>query len=175
LAAGAATALAGGSYALLSDRPSVVDASVDDFITYRARGWTVDYATRDARSLAAWAQARVGFAVPEIKKRFGAFEVGGVRLCWLLNRRLVGLTYANGEDRAVVYLMEAQGLALPAADRTLPDGARASVHHRNGHGVAVWTDSDLVFVLVAAEKDFSRALERTGQRAGNRQSNSDMS
>lgn len=160
-------AVAGGSaYMLLPGTNSVVAASVNDFITYRARGWTVDHAASDPRSLTEWAQARVSFAVPEVKERVGAFDVGGIRLCWLLNRRLLGLTYANGEDRAVVYVMEAHGLSLPTADRTLHDGRRASIQHVKGHGVAVWTESDLAFVLVAAEKDFTRALQLTSQRAG---------
>lgn len=175
IAASLAAVAAAGAYTLLPSGNSVITASVNDFITYRARGWTVDHATSDARSLAQWAQARVSFAVPVLKDRFGTFEVGGVRLCWLLNRRLLGLTYASGEDRAVVYVMEAQGLALPAADRTLPDGTRASVHHEKGHGVAVWTEADLVFVLVAADKDFAHALQLAGQRTDLRQSTSDTS
>lgn len=165
LAASLATVVAGATFLLQPDQNAVVTASVQDFITYRARGWTVDHAASDARSLTQWAQARVTFAVPTLKERLGPFEVGGVRLCWLLNRRLLGLTYASGEGRAVVYVMEAKGLALPAADQTLPDGRRAAVQHVKGHGVAVWSESDLVFVLVAAEQDFARVLRRTGQRA----------
>lgn len=164
-AASLAVVATAGTYALLPSRTTIINASVNDFITYRARGWTVDHAASDARSLTEWAQARVTFAVPELRSRYGAFEVGGVRLCWLLNRRLLGLTYASGDDRAVVYIMDAQGLALPIADRELPNGTRASIHQVKGHGVAVWTESDLVFVLVAAEKDFARALELTGQRS----------
>jgi len=144
---------------------NVVNASVQDFITYRARGWTVDHAARDGRSLAAWAQARVAFAVPEIKERIGGFEIGGVRLCWLLDRRLLGVTYIQGADHAVVYVMEADGLALPTADRHLAGGIRASIHHYKGHGAAIWTHSDLVFVLVAAEKDFERLLEVAAYRS----------
>lgn len=165
LAAGCAAVTVAGAYALLPSRTTIVNASVNDFITYRARGWTVDHAASDARSLTAWAQARVTFAVPEVKSRYGAFNVGGVRLCWLLNRRLLGLTYASGDDRAVVYIMDAHGLALPMADRELPSGRRASIHQVKGHSVAVWTENDLVFVLVAAEKDFARALELTSQRS----------
>lgn len=162
----AVVAVAAVTYGMRPSGASVVTASVDDFITYRARGWTVDHAARDGSSLAAWAQARVAFAVPELRERFGAFEVSGVRLCWLLNRRLLGLTYSSGEDRAVIYVMERQGLPLPSADRTLPDGRPASIHHAKGHGVAVWTEKDLVFVLVAAEKDFGRALPLARVRAG---------
>ncbi len=165
LAASAAVVVASGAYFALPNGNSVVTASVNDFITYRARGWTVDLAARDANALSAWAQARVSFAVPALKERFGTFEIGGVRLCWLLNRRLLGLTYASGEDRAVVYVMEAQGLILPTADQSLPDGRRAAVQHVKGHGVAVWSENDLVFVLVAGEKDFSRALQVAGRRA----------
>ena len=152
---------------MLPRSSSVVTASVQDFITYRARGWNVDFPSRDVRSLSAWAQARVFFAVPEPKQRLGAFEVSGIRLCWLLNRRLLSLTYSLGSDHAVVYVMESDGLALPAADRTLTSGARASVHQYKGHGVAVWTESDLVFVLVAAEKVFERVLDVVVSRAGN--------
>lgn len=168
-AAGIACLAAAVAWRSLPGPTSVVTASVNDFITYRARGWTVDHAARDPRRLAEWAQARVTFAVPELKPQVGAFTVDGVRLCWLLERRLLGVTYASGEDRAVVYLMEARGLALPAADRTLPGGTRASVHHVKGHGVAVWTEKDLLFVLVAAGKDFPRVLQGGGQRADARE------
>lgn len=169
-AASLAVIAAAAGYRWLPSRSSVVTASVNDFITYRARGWTVDHAAADGRILAQWAQARVGFAVPELRERFGPFEIGGVRLCWLLNRRLLGVTYASGDDRAVLYIMEAQGLALPPADRTMASGARASVHRVTGHGVAVWTESDLVFVLVAAEKEFTRVLDVASQRSGGRAS-----
>jgi anti-sigma factor (TIGR02949 family) len=165
MAASLAAVAAAGAYTLLPSDNSVIAASVNDFITYRARGWTVDHTAQDVHSLSDWAQARVSFAVPELKERLGDFEVRGVRLCWLLDRRLLGLTYANGDDRAVVYVMEAKGLVLPAADRTLPDGRRASVQHVKGHGVALWAERDLVFVLVAAQKDFARALQLAGQRA----------
>jgi len=137
----------------------VVTASVQDFITYRAKGWTVDVAGRSGRDLASWAQARVAFAVPELKSRIGPLEIGGVRLCWLLDRRLLGVTYQQGDVRAVLYVMEASGLALPAADRTLSGGRRVAIEHRMGHGVAVWAESDLAFVLVAADPDFARLLE----------------
>ncbi len=143
---------------------NVVTAAVNDFMIYRARGWTVDHAAGDSRSVTRWAQARVSFAVPELQDRYGAFEVGGVRLCWLLNRRLLGFTYASGEDRAALYVMEAQGLALPTPDRKLPNGKSASVHRVKGHGVAVWTESDLVFILVAADGVFARVL-RVADRA----------
>jgi len=154
-----------GAYAVWPNPAPVITASVHDFITYRAKGWTVDHAAPDGRALSEWAQSRVTFAVPTLKERFGAFEIGGIRLCWLLNRRLLGLTYANGEDRAVLYMMEAQGLVVPHAETVLPDGVRASVHHMKGHGVAVWSESDLVFVLVAAEKDFTRILQGAAKRA----------
>lgn len=157
-------AAAAASYGMLQAGTSVVTASVNDFITYRARGWTVDHAARDAGSLAAWAQARVAFAVPDLREQFGVFEASGVRLCWLLNRRLLGVTYASGDDRAVVYVMETQGLPLPSADRILPNGARGSIHYAKGHGVAVWTQKDLVFVLVASEQDFARALPHAVER-----------
>ena len=158
-------AMMGSAYWLQLGNNSVVAASVNDFIVYRSRGWTVDHAAKDARSLTDWAQARVTFAVPSLREHFGAFEIGGVRLCWLLNRRLLGLTYASGEDRAVVYVMEAHGLSVPPADRTLSDGHRVAVQHVKGHGVAVWSESDLVFVLVAAERDFDRALVLAGHKA----------
>ncbi|MBA3518400.1 MAG: class I SAM-dependent methyltransferase [Rhizobiales bacterium] len=82
-----------------------------------------------------------------------------VRLCSLLTRRLIGLTYARGEERAVIYIMEARGLSLPEADRTLPSGARASVQYVRGHGVAVWSEHDLAFVLVSADRAFARLVE----------------
>ncbi len=141
---------------------SVVNASVQDFVTNRASGWTVDYSTQDVGALSRWAQDRVSFAVPDLKERLGAFEVGGVRLCWLLDRRLLGITYRNGESRALLYVMTANGLALPSAERRLASGALASIHHHQGHGVAVWSESGLVFVLVAAEKDFEGALGDAG-------------
>jgi hypothetical protein len=141
----------------------VVQASVEDFITYRAKGWTVDLAAHDGRTVAEWAQARVPFAVPAVRDRIGIFEVGGVRLCWLLERRLVGVTYATGEDRAVLYVMEAGGLSLPQPNRVLGGNRHVAVEQHKGHGVAVWTESDLVFVLVAAEAVFDRILESAAQ------------
>jgi anti-sigma factor (TIGR02949 family) len=162
LVAGAAAAAVTGTLIVWPGRATVASAAVNDFITYRAKGWTVDLAARDARALADWAQSRVSFAVPALQERFGGFEIGGIRLCWLLNRRLLGLTYSNGDDRAVVYIMESRDLAIPVADLALPSGRRASVHSVNGHGVAIWSENDLVFVLVAAEKDFSRMLPAAG-------------
>lgn len=165
MAASGAAVVATGLVAVWPSSTPIVSAPLNDFITYRAKGWTLDHAAPDARALAAWAQARVSFAVPELKERLGPFEAGGIRLCWLLNRRLLGVTYAKGEDRAVLYLMEAQGLAVPAADAVLSDGTRASVQYMKGHGVAVWSRNDLVFVLVAAEKDFTRFLQGDNNRA----------
>lgn len=96
--------------------------------------------------------------MPEPKTTLHGFDVGGIRLCWLLNRRLIGLTYARGNDRAVLYIMESHGLPLPEPDRALSTGVRAAVQHAKGHGVAVWSERDLVFVLVAAESAFGRFL-----------------
>lgn len=141
----------------------VAQASVEDFITYRAKGWTVDLAARDGRAVAEWAQARVPFAVPPVRDRMGVFEVGGVRLCWLLERRLLGVTYATGDDRAVLYVMEADGLSLPLPDRLLGGNRRVAVAQHKGHGAAVWTENDLVFVLVAGEPVFDRILELAAQ------------
>ena len=159
-AAGASVTLAALGVLWLAIAPpkSVVNASVQDFVVNRASGWTVDYSAQDVGALSRWAQDRVSFAVPDLKERLGAFEIGGVRLCWLLDRRLLGITYRSGESRALLYVMTANGLALPAADRRLASGALASIHHHQGHGVAVWREGGLVFVLVAAEKDFERAL-----------------
>ncbi|WP_028345762.1 anti-sigma factor family protein [Bradyrhizobium murdochi] len=141
----------------------VVQASVEDFITYRAKGWTVDLAARDGRTVTEWAQARVPFAVPPVTDRIGVFEVGGVRLCWLLERRLLGVTYETGDDRAVLYVMEAGGLSLPQPDRVIGGNRHVAVAQHKGHGVAVWTENDLVFVLVAAEPVFDRILELAAQ------------
>jgi hypothetical protein len=142
------------------DNPSqVVTAPVQDFMTYRASGRPLDFTTHDRSALAEWAQARITFALPELRQRIGAFEVAGARLCWLLDRRLVGVSYDNGDDRAVIYVMEGGGLVLPQADRQLANGVAASIHHHKGYGVAVWSHGDLVFVLVAAEKDFEAMLE----------------
>jgi anti-sigma factor RsiW len=154
----AAAAVSAILLAVPAFRHDVVSASVNDFITYRDTGWTVDLAARDGATLAAWAQSRVSFAVPEPKSTLSGLEVGGIRLCWLLNRRLIGLTYARGNDRAVLYIMEAQGLSLPPMDQPLSTGTRAAVRHVKGHGVAVWAERDLVFVLVAAEPAFDRLV-----------------
>lgn len=141
----------------------VVRASVEDFITYRAKGWTVDLAAHDGRTVTEWAQARVRFAMPPVRDQIGVFAVGGVRLCWLLERRLIGVTYATGDDRAVLYVMEAGGLSLPQPDRVLGGNRHVAVAQHKGHGVAVWTENDLVFVLVAAEPVFDRILELAAQ------------
>lgn len=155
----AAAAIAVSAVIILPRQQSVATALVDDFVTYRDRGWTVDLAANDKRTLAAWGQSRVLFAVPELKQSIGDLEIAAIRLCSLLTRRLIGLTYARGEERAVIYIMEAHGLSLPETDRTLPSGARAAVQYVKGHGVAVWSEHDLAFVLVAADRAFARLVK----------------
>lgn len=147
-----------GAWHVLQPSRDMIAPIVQDFITYRDRGWTVDHDARDSRSVAAWAQTRVSFAVPDLKERIGNHEIGGVRLCWLLERRLIGVTYLSGQSRAVLYVLDGEGLTLPKPDYHLANHRPVAVRHLKGHGVAVWTENDLVFVLVAAEIDFERVL-----------------
>jgi anti-sigma factor RsiW len=138
----------------------VVDAAVHDFITYRDRGWTLDLSAHDGATVAAWAESRVPFALPTPADRLGVFELRGVRLCWLLDRRLVGVSYRHGEERAVLYVMTADGLDVPPPDRRLPDGRDVAVVEHMGLGVAVWRGHGLVYLLIAPGRDLGRALAR---------------
>ncbi|MEQ1711299.1 MAG: zf-HC2 domain-containing protein [Hyphomicrobium sp.] len=154
-----------GAWHVLMPSRDMIAPIVQDFITYRDRGWTVDHDARDSRSVAAWAQTRVSFAVPDLKQRIGSHEIGGVRLCWLLERRLIGVTYLSGSSRAVLYVLDGEGLTLPKPDYHLANHRPVAVRHLKGHGVAVWTENDLVFVLVAADLDFERVLAVASQRS----------
>lgn len=165
LAAGLVLLAAFGAWHVLMPSRDMIAPIVQDFITYRDRGWTVDLEARDSRSVAAWAQTRVSFAVPDLKERIGSHEIGGVRLCWLLERRLIGVTYLSGQSRAVLYVLDGEGLTLPKPDYHLANHRPVAVRHLKGHGVAVWTENDLVFVLVAADYDFARVLSVASQHS----------
>lgn len=163
----ASAAAVTGPFWLRSGPPTdVVDATVQDYAVYRARGWTVDKAARDSGELLRWAQERVGFAVPSARSSIGDLSIAGVRLCWLLDRRLLGLTYTDGTRRAVLYVMESRGLALPPFARELPDGRRIAVRHHIGHGVGLWMEADLLHVFVSDDPRFDELVMSAAPRRG---------
>jgi anti-sigma factor RsiW len=142
----------------LSSVEPVIAEPVQDFITFRLSGRTEDFVSRDAAELARWAESRTTFALPPLRQDLGDYQLTGGRLCWLLDRRLAGISYARGSEKAVVYLMDGAGLSIPTSGRPLDTGARVRIHHYKGHGVAVWREHDIIYVVVARNETLKGLL-----------------
>jgi len=158
-AAALGTVVVGTQHLLpLSSVEPVIAEPVQDFITFRLSGRTEDFVSHDAIALARWAESRTTFALPPLQQWLGDYQLTGGRLCWLLDRRLAGISYARDDEKTVVYVMDGAGLSIPTSGKPLDVDTRVRIHHYKGHGVAVWREHDLIYVVVARNETLNVLL-----------------
>ena len=77
----------------------------------------------------------------------GARLIGG-RLCWLLERRIVSLSYETNDGPVVLYIMNADGIVVPRSNHAANFGAKLSWHRLQRHASLIWRNGKLLYVMV---------------------------
>lgn len=135
--------------ALRPSQPLVVAEAVNDFLTFRASGRTLDVSGPAPREVRDWLTARITFELPAGLRPPAGFRLLGGRLCSFLERRLASLHYARGTRIASLYVMEDDALALSRRGYRTIEGQRVLVAAHKGVTNLVWHSDGLVYVVVS--------------------------
>jgi anti-sigma factor RsiW len=142
---------------------TVVDATVQDFVTFRLSERAYDISSGDPDATLAWFADRVSFELPPLEARVLGYRLVGGRLCWLLDQRLGAFTYERDGQHITIYVMQADATetASASADPVLAKTRGRS--GQDGYSSLVWRQQGLVFSLVSEVSDeemtrFSAAL-----------------
>lgn len=123
-----------------------------DFETYLLKDRAIDIAETDIVRLAAWFSARVSFSLPPISSAKADARLVGGRLCWLLERRLASLSYETDDGPLVFYVMNADGIDLPAGRENSDIGEHLSWHRSGGNTSLMWKSDGLLIVMVGTQE-----------------------
>jgi anti-sigma factor RsiW len=141
---------------------TVVDATVQDFVTFRLSERAYDIASSDPNETLAWFATRVSFELPPLEAHVLGYRLVGGRLCWLLDQRIGAFTYERDEQHITLYVMQADAMDMASAsiDSVL---AKAGRGEQDGYRSLVWRQQGLIFSLVSEVSDeemtrFSDAL-----------------
>lgn len=123
-----------------------------DFATLVETNGRLDFEDRDPLRVLAWFEARVPFALPRLA---AITEIGvrGGRLCWLLERRVAALHLGSRDERASLYITEAEGLTLRDGQRLPAPGSEPVLSREGGIVGAFWRDGRLAFGLVGVRPE----------------------
>ncbi len=128
---------------------SAVETFFHDFETYLAKDKSIDIAETSMVRLAQWYGSRLPFRLPPVGSTGQTASLVGGRLCWLLERRLASLSYEGQDGSMVLYIMNADGIAVPEG-RSEPElGENVSWHRSDGHTSLVWRSDALLYVMVS--------------------------
>ncbi len=123
-----------------------------DFETYLLKDRAIDISETNITRLAAWFSDRVSFSLPPISSARADARLVGGRLCWLLERRLASLSYETDDGPLVVYVMNADGIDLPAGRRESDIGEDLSWHRSGDNTSLMWKSDDLLIVMVGTQE-----------------------
>ena len=138
----------------------IADTLIRDFETFLFAERVLDVVTPDPAAIASWYRARLDFELPRLAAELDGYRLAGGRLCWLLDRRLASLSFEGGDGSLALYIMSAEGFALPNGDPTGGAPPDATLHHRDRFTNVIWREGDLVLGLVG-----NAAPERVEQMA----------
>ncbi len=123
-----------------------------DFETYLLKDRAMDIAETDIVRLAGWFSDRVTFSLPPISSAKADARLVGGRLCWLLERRLASLSYETSDGPFVFYVMNADGIDLPAGRQNSDIGENLSWHRSGTNTSLMWKSDDLLIVMVGTQE-----------------------
>lgn len=152
LAAGIAAVAIGPTFFSAPGAADPVDTFFRDFETYLLKDRAVDVSETNMVQLAGWFSDRLPFALPPIGSSGGGAALIGGRLCWLLDRRLASLSYETADGPIVVYVMDADGIALPEGRETSEIGDQLSWHRSKASTSLMWRSGDLLVVMVGTQE-----------------------
>ncbi|MEM8645220.1 MAG: hypothetical protein AAGF86_02645 [Pseudomonadota bacterium] len=128
---------------------SAVETFFHDFETYLAKDKAIDIAETSMVRLAQWYGSRLPFRLPPVGSAGQAASLVGGRLCWLLERRLASLSYESQDGSMVLYIMNADGIAVPEGRSEPALGENVSWHRSDNHTSLVWRSDALLYVMVS--------------------------
>ena len=150
LAAGVAGLGVLSTFRTPAPRPeSAVETFFHDFETYLAKDKAIDIAETSMVRLAQWYGSRLPFRLPPVGSAGQSASLVGGRLCWLLERRLASLSYESQDGSMVLYIMNADGIAVPEGRNEQALGTNVSWHRSDGHTSLVWRADALLYVMVS--------------------------
>jgi len=126
----------------------VVQEAVQDLQGFIADRRPLDLASSDPAALRSWFEGKVDFAPPLPVVAAEADLIGG-RLCGFLQRRIAAYLYRADDQLVALYVMPADGLALPAGATVTLAGRAALIRELRGFASVFWQEGDLAYVLVS--------------------------
>ena len=121
----------------------VVAETVRDYETFQVRGELLDVHLTSTTEIVQWMAAKLDFTLPEMVSPPVGYKISGGRLCSFLNRRLAFFQYQRDSDDLALYIMEAEGLEVPAR------GQYQTTTTEQGLTTVTWSQEQLVYVLVS--------------------------
>lgn len=150
LAAGVAGFGVVSNFSTPATRPeSAVETFFHDFETYLAKDKAIDISETSMVRLAQWFGSRLPFQLPPVGSAGQIASLVGGRLCWLLERRLASLSYEGQDGSMVLYIMSADGIAIPEGQEDATLGQNVSWHRSAGNTSLVWRSNELLYVMVS--------------------------
>ena len=150
LAAGVAGIGVISNFSTPAARPeSAVETFFHDFETYLAKDKATDISETSMIRLAQWFGSRLPFQLPPVSSAGQTASLVGGRLCWLLERRLASLSYEGNQGAMVLYIMNADGIAVPEGQQDPTLGQNVSWHRSAGNTSLVWRSNQLLYVMVS--------------------------
>ena len=130
----------------------VVETFFHDYQTFLAKDRAIDISETSMLRLAEWYGTRLSFSLPPIGSSGGGASLLGGRLCWLLDRRLASLSYQSSDGPLVLYVMESDGINLPAGQKDTGTVENLTWHRSSGSTGLVWKSEALVYVMVGQQE-----------------------
>jgi anti-sigma factor RsiW len=168
----AATAL--GLWIAIPGKPveaRVMTVPVGEFRDWVGSKRPLDVVEQDPERLQRWFVPKVAFDPPKPLGYASGINLNGGRLCNFFNRWIASYMYTVDGHVASLYIMPADGLALPVMSQTAlraggeAAGRASAVWSADGYSHVLWLRGGLIYSLVA-ELPASRLQELSGIIAG---------
>lgn len=125
-------------------RHQIVSTLISDFETFLFAERVLDFTASEVAGAVDWYGSKLDFQLPAFPVEPGGNRLIGGRLCWLFGRRLASLSFEGADGALALYVMSADGLALPENQA----GLDVSVHRKGRFTNVVWRQGDLAIGLV---------------------------
>ncbi len=128
--------------------PPILIEAVNDHRSFVMRGTPPTAPTADPHEVRNWLAAKVGFEVdPPIGQPAGIRFMGG-DVTYFLERKVACLLYGKGQTLVSLFVLPERGVEVPRTGFRQVDGLELYVTSREGYGVALWKQGDLLYALV---------------------------